>query len=301
MKPQDIFELMALAALWGASFLFMRLGAAEFGPVALAVLRVGLAALVLLPLLWQRRQLTALHGHWADIAMVGVVNSALPFVLFAVAALALSAGLSSIFNASAPLWAAFIAWAWLGERLTRARVVGLVLGFAGVLWLAWDKASVKPGEHGVSTGLAVAACLAATLCYGFGANYTKRRLGGVAPLAVATGSQLAAALVLALPAWWLWPATAPSAIAWASVIGLALPCTALAYLLYFRLIAHVGAAQAITVTFLIPVFGLLWGALFLGESLTPAMLLGCVVILLGSALTVGVLRGPFVAWRRSRP
>jgi len=301
MKPQDIFELLALAALWGASFLFMRLGAAEFGPVALAVLRVGLAALVLLPLLWQRRQLTALHGHWADIAMVGVVNSALPFVLFAVAALALSAGLSSIFNASAPLWAAFIAWAWLGERLTRARVVGLVLGFAGVLWLAWDKASVKPGEHGVSTGLAVAACLAATLCYGFGANYTKRRLGGVAPLAVATGSQLAAALALALPAWWLWPARPPSAVAWASVIGLALPCTALAYLLYFRLIAHVGAAQAITVTFLIPVFGLLWGALFLGESLTPAMLLGCVVILLGSALTVGVLRGPFVAWRRSRP
>ena len=301
MKPQDMAELLALAALWGASFLFMRLGAADFGAVALAALRVGLATLVLLPLLWQRGQVAALRSHWRDIAVVGLVNSALPFVLFGVAALALNAGLSSIFNASAPLWAALIAWAWLGERLTRGRVFGLVLGFAGVLWLAWDKASVKPGEHGVSAALAIAACLAATLCYGFCANYTRRRLGGVAPLAVATGSQLAAALALALPAWWLWPAAMPSSIAWASVIGLALPCTALAYLLYFRLIAHVGAAQAITVTFLIPVFGLLWGALFLGESLTSAMLVGCTVILLGTSLTTGVLRGSSFVRRRFRP
>ncbi len=223
MKSQDLVELLALAALWGASFLFMRLGAADFGPVALAALRVGLAALVLLPLLWQRGQMAALRGHWRPIAVVGVINSALPFVLFGMAALAINAGLSSIFNATAPLWGALIAWAWLGERLSRVRVFGLALGFAGVLWLAWDKASFKPGEHGVSAGLAIAACLAATLFYGFGANYTKRRLGGVPPLAVATGSQLAAALVLALPAWWLWPAAPPSAIAWGSVIGLALP------------------------------------------------------------------------------
>ena len=290
MKSQDLVELLALAALWGASFLFMRLGAADFGPVALAALRVGLAALVLLPLLWQRGQMAALRGHWRPIAVVGVINSALPFVLFGMAALAINAGLSSIFNATAPLWGALIAWAWLGERLSRVRVFGLALGFAGVLWLAWDKASFKPGEHGVSAGLAIAACLAATLFYGFGANYTKRRLGGVPPLAVATGSQLAAALVLALPAWWLWPAAPPSAIAWGSVIGLALPCTALAYLLYFRLIAHVGAARAITVTFLIPVFGLLWGAMFLGEALTLAMMLGCTVIVFGTALTTGVLR-----------
>lgn len=293
MKPQDVVELLALAALWGASFLFMRLGAADFGAVALAALRVGLATLMLLPLLWQRGQAAALRGHWRAIAVVGLVNSALPFVLFGVAALALNAGLSSIFNATAPLWAALIAWAWLGERLTPARAAGLALGFSGVLWLAWDKAGIRAGEHGVSSGLAIAACLLATLCYGFGANYTRRRLDGVPPLAVATGSQLAAALVLALPAWWLWPVAAPSAVAWASVIGLALPCTALAYLLYFRLIAHVGAARAITVTFLIPVFGLGWGALFLGEVPTPVMLLGCGVILLGTALTTG-------AWRAGR-
>jgi drug/metabolite transporter (DMT)-like permease len=290
MTPRDVTELLALAALWGASFLFMRLGAAEFGPVALSALRVGIATLALLPLLLWLGQAQSLRTHWRAIAVVGVVNSALPFVLFSLAALAINAGLSSIFNATAPLWGALIARAWLGERLTRLRVAGLLIGFVGVLWLAWDKASLKPGEHGVSAGVAIAACLAATLCYGFGANYAKRRLDGVPALTVATGSQLAATVALLPPAAWLWPAKAPSAAAWANVAGLALACTALAYLLYFRLIAHLGAARAITVTFLIPVFGLFWGAVFLGEALTPSMLLGCSVILLGTALTTGVLR-----------
>jgi drug/metabolite transporter (DMT)-like permease len=292
MKPSDAAELLSLAALWGASFLFMRLGAAEFGPVALSALRVGIATLALLPLLLWQGQGALLRTHWRAIAVVGVVNSALPFVLFSIAALAINAGLSSILNATAPLWGALIAWQWLGDRLTRGRVAGLAIGFAGVLWLAWDGASLKAGEHGVSAGVAIGACLAATLCYGFGANYTKRKLSGVAPLAVATGSQLAASIALGLPALWLWPAQAPSTTAWASVLGLALLCTAMAYLLYFRLIAHVGPARAITVTFLIPVFGVVWGAVFLAESLTPAMLIGCAVILLGTALTTGALRWP---------
>jgi len=291
MRPRDVVELLTLAALWGASFLFMRLGAADFGPVALSALRVGVATLVLLPLLLWHGQAATLRANWRAIAIVGVVNSALPFVLFSVAALAINAGLSAIFNATAPLWGALIAWAWLGERLTRLRAAGLAIGFAGVLCLAWDKASFKPGEHGVSTVVAIGACLAATLCYGFGANFAKRKLDRVPPLAVATGSQLAATMVLALPALWLWPAAAPSVNAWASVAGLALLCTAVAYLLYFRLIAHLGAARAITVTFLIPVFGLIWGAAFLAEQLTPAMVFGCAVILLGTALTTGVLKG----------
>ncbi len=291
MRATDLIELVTLAALWGASFLFMRLGAADFGPVALSALRVGLASAALLPLLLWRGQAAVLRANWRAIAIVGVVNSALPFVLFSVAALAIHAGLSAIFNATAPLWGALIAWAWLGDRLSRLRVAGLAIGFAGVVWLAWDKASFKPGEHGVSAVLAIAACLAATLCYGFGANYAKRKLDGVPPLAVATGSQLAASAALGWPALWLWPAAAPSATAWASVVGLALLCTAVAYLLYFRLIAHLGAARAITVTFLIPVFGLIWGAVFLGEPLSPAMLFGCAVILLGTALTTGVLKG----------
>lgn len=285
MKPMDIGELVALAAIWGASFLFMRLGAGEFGPVALAAVRVGGAALVLLPLLAWRGQFAELRRHWRALFVVGLTNSALPFLGFSYAALSISAGLSSIFNASTPLWGAVIAWLWLRDRPTLPRIAGLAIGFAGVLGLAWEKASFKPG----GSGWAIVACLAAALCYGLAASYTKKKLQGVPPMAVAAGSQLSAALLLALPALWWWPAQMPSARAWSMVALLAVLCTGLAYLMYFRLIAHVGASNAIAVTFLIPAFAVLWGWLFLAEPLTGAMAAGCVVILIGTALATGVI------------
>lgn len=291
MKTSDLSELVGLAALWGASFLFMRLGAAEFGPVALSAVRVAGAALVLLPLLRWRGQVGELRRHWRSIFVVGITNSALPFLCFSYAALSISAGLSSIFNASSPLFGAVIGWLWLKDRPAAARVAGLVIGFAGVLGLAWEKASFKAG----GSGWAIVACLAAALMYGLSANYTKRRLQGVAPLAVAAGSQLAAALVLALPALWWWPEVMPSARAWIMVALLAVLCTGVAYLMYFRLIAHVGPANAIAVTFLIPAFAVLWGWLFLAEPLTASMALGCAVILLGTALATGVLKPPRLA------
>ena len=288
MKAADLGELFALAALWGASFLFMRMGAAEFGPVALAAVRVIGAALCLLPLLHWRGQIGVLRTHWRPIFVVGILNSALPFLCYSYAALSITAGLSSIFNAATPLFGAVIAWLWLRDRLTPSRILGLAIGFAGVLWLAWDKASFKPG----GSGWAVVACLTATLLYGVSANYTKKRLAGVAPLAVATGSQLSAALVLTLPAVGWWPGTTPSSAAWFTAALLAVLCTAVAYVLYFRLIAHIGPANAIAVTFLIPVFAVLWGWLFLAEGLTPAMVFGCVAILLGTALATGLLKLP---------
>ena len=291
MRASDQAELLALGALWGASFLFMRIGAPEFGPLPLVFVRVSMAAALLLPLLWWQRGLPALRQHWRPLLLVGVSNSALPFVLFTAAALVLDAGLSGIFNATAPLWGALFAWFWLKDRPTSARVLGLATGFAGVLFLAWDRASFKPGEHGISPALGIAACLAATLCYGFSVNYAKKRLSEVPPLAVAAGSQLGAGLVTLLPALAWWPATPPSARAWAAAAVLALACTALAYLLYFRLIAHLGPAQAIAVTYLIPAFAIGWGVLFLGERLTLPMLLGCAIVLLGTALATGFIGG----------
>jgi drug/metabolite transporter (DMT)-like permease len=288
VKPTDVGELIALAALWGASFLFMRMGAGEFGPVALAAVRVAGASLFLLPLVRWRGQWGELARHWKAILLVGIVNSALPFLCYSYAALSITAGLSSIFNAAAPLFGAVVAALWLKERLTASRIAGLVIGFGGVLWLAWDKASFKPG----GSGWAIVACLAATLCYGVGASLTKKRLAGVAPLAVAGGSQLAAALVLAVPAVAWWPATPPSGTAWVAVALLAVACTGVAYVLYFRLIAHVGPTNAITVTFLIPAFAVAWGHLFLGEAFTMRMAIGCLVILVGTALTTGVLKLP---------
>jgi drug/metabolite transporter (DMT)-like permease len=288
VKGTDLAELFGLAALWGASFLFMRMGAAEFGPVALAAVRVIGATLCLLPLLHARGQMGVLFAHWRPIVVVGICNSALPFLCYSYAALSITAGLSSIFNAATPLFGAVIAWLWLKDRLTRARIAGLAIGFAGVLWLAWDKASFKPG----GSGWAVVACLAATFLYGASASFTKKRLAGVAPLAVATGSQLSAALALVLPAIVWWPTAPPSATAWVAAGLLAVLCTALAYVLFFRLIAHIGPANAIAVTFLIPLFAVLWGWLFLAEGLTPAMVFGCAAIVLGTGLATGLLRGP---------
>lgn len=287
MTTGDGAELLSLAALWGASFLFMRMGAGEFGPVALSAVRVTGAALLLLPLMQLRGHGADLRRHWRSIFLVGVANSALPFLLFSHAALSITAGLSSVFNAATPLFGAAIAWLWLRERLSPLRLAGLGVGFAGVFWLVASKSDGAAGFKPGGSGWAIVACLVATLLYGISANYTRVRLQGVAPLAVAAGSQLAAALVLTLPAVWWWPQVEPTRQAWLVATLLALLCTGLAYLLYFRLIAHVGAANAITVTFLIPVFAVLWGWLFLGEGLTAAMVIGCTVIVLGTALSTG--------------
>lgn len=292
MTRRDTLELLLLGAIWGASFLFMRLGAGEFGPLALAAVRVAGASLLLLPLLALQGQLGALRTHWRPIAVVGVVNSALPFALYALAALSLSTGLMSVFNATASIWGALIGWLWLGDRLGRSRWLGLAIGVAGVLALSWGKADLKPGAAGVSAAAGVAACLAATVLYGLGSNLSRRHLQGAPPMAVAAGSQLAATAVLAGPALWAWPTVAPSAGAWGAAAALALVCTGLAYILYFRLIAHAGAAQAMSVTFLIPAFALAWGWLLLGEVPTAAMLAGCAVILLGTALATGRLALP---------
>jgi drug/metabolite transporter (DMT)-like permease len=288
MKRFDIGELVLLAAVWGASFLFMRLGAHEFGPIPLAAVRVGLASVLLIPMLASRGQFAELRKHWKGLLLVGALNSAVPFALFSFAALSITAGLSSIVNATTPLWTAVVAFVWLRQGLTPLRVLGLVIGFAGVAFLAWDKASFKPGaDH--SGLLAVLACAAATFCYGVAANATKRYLTGVPPLAVATGSQFAAALLLALPAAWLWPAALPGVVAWSSALGLATLCTALAYIMYFRLMSRVGPTNTVSVTFLIPLFAILWGALFLSEAITAQMVAGGAIVLVGIALALGLV------------
>ncbi|HSC65254.1 MAG TPA: DMT family transporter [Caldimonas sp.] len=286
MRRRDVVELLALAALWGGSFLFMRVAVPAFGPLALAFLRVFGAALLLVPLLAARGELAALRRHWRPIAVVGLVNSALPFLCFAYAAVTINAGLSAIFNSATPLFAAIVAWLWLGDRLTSLRIAGLAIGFAGVLWLGGDKVAFGPG----GSASAIAACLLATMSYGIAPSLTKRHLSGVPPLAVAAGSQVAAAIFLAVPAALAWPAVAPSPSAWLMMALLAVLGTGFAYVLYFRLIANAGPANAVAVTYLIPIFALVWGGVFLGEHVTATLLAGCLVIFVGTALATGVLR-----------
>ena len=292
MNPRDLRELLLLGGLWGASFLFMRMGAVDFGPWALVLLRVAGASLMLLPLLLMRGEGAALRKHWRAIALVGIVNSVGPFLLFTMAALVLGTALMSVFNSTVPIWAALVAWAWLGERPTVWRMLGLGIGIAGVVGLAWGKADLRPGDHGISAALGIAACIAGAMLYGLGANLTRHLLTGVPPMAVATGSQCAATVVVAVPAAFYWPATMPGAQAWMAAAALAFACTGLAYVLYFRLIAHAGTAGAVSVTFLIPTFAIAWGWLFLSERPTVGMLTGCAVILLGTALATGLLPRP---------
>lgn len=284
--PAWLGEFVLLAAIWGASFLFMRLGAAEFGPLATAGVRVGVASAFLLPLVILRGQWPELRRHWKVIFTAGLINSAIPFALYSYAVLSITTGLASILNATVPLFGALVAWVWLRDRLTGMRWLGLLIGFAGVALLASEKASFKPG----GTGLALLACLGASVCYALAASFAKRFLTGVHPLATAAGSQLGATLGLLIPTLWFWPSQTPGLRAWAAVVTMGILCTGVAYILYFRTIERAGPSRALAVTFLAPVFALFYGAVFLGEPITPWML-GCgVVIILGTALSTGLLK-----------
>ncbi len=287
MKPRDLLDLTLLAALWGGSFLFMRYAVPDFGVVPLIWLRVALASVCLLPLLLMKGQLGALRERAGAVAVMGLFNSGLPFLLIAWATLSITAGLASIMNAMTPVFTALIGALWLGDRLDGRRSLGLLLGLAGVALLAADKADFRPG----GSGWAIVAMLLATACYGFAANHTRRYLQGVPALVNATGTQLVSALVLLPPALWSWPERMPGLGPWLAALVLGVACSALAYLLFFRLIARVGASRAVTVTFLVPVFGTLWGALFLGEPVTASMLAGGAVVLLGTGLATGVIGG----------
>jgi drug/metabolite transporter (DMT)-like permease len=294
MSSASIIDFVVLSAIWGASFLFMRLGVVEFGFVATAAVRVAVAAAFLLPLMLASGQGRVFRQHWLAIALVGVLNSALPFVLFSYALLAITTGLSAILNATVPLFGALVAWAWLKDRPTGSRIAGLGLGFLGVAMLAWDKATFQPNASGIAPAWAVLACLLATVCYAIAASATKRYLTGLPPLVTAAGSQLGAALALALPALWLWPAQPPGGRAWLAVAVLGVLCTGIAYILYFRLIEQAGPSRALAVTFAVPVFAILYGAVFLNEQVTPWMLACGAVIVCGTALATGLLKLPAV-------
>ena len=186
LNAANALRLVALAAIWGASFLLMKLGAAEFGPFVTAFLRVFLASLFLLPLLLWQRQMSALRARLGPILLVGMLNSGLPFALYGFAVLHITTGLSAILNATVPLWGALVAWAWLGDRPNGSRMLGLVIGFVGVAALAWDKASFSGVDP--MSGLAVLACLMATLLYGISASFTKKYLSNTPAMASAARS-----------------------------------------------------------------------------------------------------------------
>ena len=285
MRLRDGLELTVLAALWGGSFLFMRIAAPVLGPVWLIELRVLFAGLALSPLLLNSKQtrlklLPLVRRYFLPLLIVGIGNSAIPFSLYAFAALSLPAGFTSILNATAPLFGTAIAAIWLRERLSLSSIAGLLLGFVGVsILVGWQGVAVTPAFI-----WSVVAGLLAALMYAIVAPYIKLKLTDVPAIAVVTVSQLGAAIALLPLLPFTMPQQWPRLEVWLVVAALALLSTAFAYILYFRLIRQIGSTQALTVTYLIPLFAMLWGTLVLGEVITKPMILGCSLILVGTAI-----------------
>jgi len=275
MGRKDIATLLSLALIWGASFLFMRIASPELGPVFTTELRVSLAAAALLVYALLRGIKPGIMKHWKVFLILGALNAALPFTLICIAELHISASLAAILNATTPMFTALAAWGTTQEKPGWVKSAGLLIGLAGVVVLVgWSPVPLN-GKLLISVFFS----LGAALSYGFGGIYASYAGKGVEPLTLAIGQQLGASIVLLPLAVIYAPRHLPSAAAVYSVIGLSLLCTSVAYLLYFRLIRNVGAVKTVSVTFLVPIFGILWGVLFLQESVYLNTIIGLLIIL----------------------
>ena len=271
MRTVDMIRLVILAAIWGGSFLLMRILAPVLGPVATADSRLLIAGVVLVAIFAVRGVGLDWKRYGRQYLIIGVVNSAVPFVLFSYAALHIPASYSAILNSTAPMFGMGLSVIWLAERPRPGNLFGAILGMAGVALIT----GLGPVRLTGEALAAIAACLGAAACYAVAATYMKRAASGIKPVQIAAASQLVAGLVLLPPAIAFPPRGEITLFIIGCALVLSLLCSAVAYLLYFRLIASCGPTRALTVTFLIPVFGLLWGMLLLGERITAEMLIGC--------------------------
>jgi len=271
-------ELTLLGAVWGGSFLFMRVAAADFGPFALVEVRLALGALILMPFLWQARARFT-PAVWLRVAGIAAINSVLPFVLFAWGAERAPAGIGAITNAMTVMFAALVAFLFYGERIGPWRWIGLVAGFIGVTILASGHIA------GASVGAAALAGTAAALCYGLGINFVRHYLSGFPAAAIAAANLGAGALLLLPFALYSWPQHPIPVTSWLSAVLLGVLCTGIAFVFYYRLIARIGAPRTATVTYLIPLFGVIWAWLLLGERVTLSMVLAGALILAGVAMS----------------
>ena len=288
MRAPDAARLVALATIWSLSFVFIRVLAEPLGPVWTATLRMFIAGVALCAFFAIVGYRADVRTHWRAYLFVGAINSAAPFLLFAWAAKTLPASYLVVLNAAAPMFTALLAAAWLGERLGAVKAMGLGVGAVGVAMVS----GAGPLAPTPAVLTAVAASLAAALCYAIAGLGLKRHGAGLEPQAMAGWSQLFAGTAM-LPVALPFPIPGPmTAWAWANLVALALMCSAVAYLLYFRLIRDIGPTRAMTVTFLMPALGMLWGVLFLDERVTAPMLAGAALVIAG---TVAVLRPARVA------
>ena len=282
MSARDFSLLLTLAAVWGSSFLLMRIATPAFGPFGLVLVRLGLGVLVLVPMLLLRRAPGQFQAHAKPIAIAAFFNSALPFSLLAYSTLKLSAGVTAVLNATTPVIAALLGAAFLNQKLRAAQWSGFALTFLGVTILSSDKFSAV----GTEALPAFAASMLAACSYAIGAHYTRAHLRDVPPLISSVGTLGAGTLMLLPCAAMTWPRGTIGAMPWISAALLGVICTGVAYLLYFRLIARIGATRTAAVTVIVPVFAAAWGALILDEPLTTSIVTGAAIVLTGSFLAL---------------
>jgi drug/metabolite transporter (DMT)-like permease len=282
VRRSDAARLLTLSAIWGSSFIFIRVIAPVLGPVLTVVSRVLIGGAVLVFYCRIIGLDAEVARHWRQYVVIGVVNSTLPFMLFAFAALSIPASYSVILNSTAPLFTALLAVPLLGERLTWAKVAGLLVGAAGVALVS----RAGPVVPDLQFWVAIAACLGATTCYAVSSIYMKKYAAGAKPIAIAGWSQIFAALALAPFVPFAPPTSAVTPLIVGNVLLLALLCSSIAYVLYYRLIADIGPTRALTMAFLMPAFGMLWGALFLDEPITLPMIAGCALVIGGATVVL---------------
>ena len=286
MSPADVLRLVLLSTLWGMSFIFMRVAVPEFGPIPLILMRMGLGALLLLPLLFSLRYFRLVWDNKGSLFVLGLTNHVLPFTLLALATTRLEAGFTSLINATTPIFTALMGALFFSTPIQRQQYLGLAVAFIGVYVLSANRLDFALGGD----GWFILAVLGATFCYGIAANYSKTYLSHLPVRVLAAGSTAMSALILLVPGVLLWPTEPISGLAWANGMALAALSTTLAFLLYFGLLSSAGATATSTVTFLVPVSALLWGFLLLGERLSPQILIGMLITLMGTAIATRMIR-----------
>ena len=284
---RDYIELLILSAIWGSSFLFLRIASPEFGPIFLIEMRVASGLIVLLPICLLLGKIQELKENWKMIFILSLSNMTIPFCLFAYSALNMGAGILSIINATVPFFTAIIAFLVYQQRMTRYGLIGLMVGFMGVAVLVFD-----PSESsGVTNDLAIPSALFACVLYGVALNIVSHKLQGVSGISITTGALFFSTIVLIPFAVIERPEVMPQGSVWFSVLALGVVCTGFGYILFYRLIARIGSQQAIMTTYLIPIFSILWGNLFLAESITLFMIFGGMLVLMGVGMTTGRFPG----------
>ena len=286
MNLRNFFELLILSAIWGSSFLFLRIASPAFGPIFLIEMRVLSGLAVLLPVFCFMGKYPELKSHWKMILLISLTNMTIPFCFFAYSALNMGAGLLSIINATVPIFTATIAFVYFRQRLSKLGLVGLLVGFFGVVVLVFDPSDAS----GVTSQLAIPSALIACSFYGVAINLAAYKLQGISGITITTGSLFFSSIILLPFAMLTSPEIIPQGTIWLSVLALGVVCTGFGYILFYRLIVKIGSQQAIMTTYLIPLFSILWGNLFLAETVTLFMLFGGIMVLFG----VGMMSGKFL-------